>query len=66
MTITKGLMSSLSNEWQTPRDLFEQLDKEFNFNLDPCSTDTNALCSRHFTVDTDGLTQSWGGVSVLC
>lgn len=59
--ITSGLMSSNSNEWCTPRDLFNQLDNEFGFNLDPCSTDDNALCAHHFTKETDGLVQDWGG-----
>lgn len=64
--ITSGLMSSNSNEWCTPQDLFDQLNTEFCFDLDPCSTDSNALCARHFTKETDGLVQDWGGVSVLC
>lgn len=64
--LTSGLMSSNSNEWQTPRALFEQLNKEFAFDLDPCSTDANALCEAHFTAESDGLAQSWGGASLLC
>lgn len=59
--LTSGLISSNSNEWRTPQDLFNQLDKEFQFTLDPCSTDNNALCPNHFTQEDDGLTQSWGG-----
>jgi len=33
---TKGLMSSLTDEWRTPQSLFDKLDKEFNFDSDPC------------------------------
>ena len=33
---TKGLMSSLTDEWNTPKSLFEELDKEFLFDSDPC------------------------------
>ncbi len=33
---TKGLMSSLTDEWRTPQSLFNQLDKEFHFDSDPC------------------------------
>jgi site-specific DNA-methyltransferase (adenine-specific) len=32
----KPLFSSLTDEWRTPTSLYEQLDKEFNFNNDPC------------------------------
>ena len=55
--------SSDSCEWTTPDELFRQLDDEFHFNLDPCSTDANAKCERHFTIADDGLSQNWGGVS---
>lgn len=33
---TKGLMSSISDEWQTPKKLYEELNNEFFFNDDPC------------------------------
>ena len=56
-------LSSDSCEWTTPDELFRQLDDEFHFNLDPCSTDANAKCERHFTIADDGLSQNWGGVS---
>lgn len=51
--------SSKSNEWATPMKLFDELDKEFNFTLDPCSTHENAKCSRHFTIEENGLEQDW-------
>ena len=53
--------SSESNEWATPQSLFDELDKEFHFTLDPCCTHENAKCKRHFTIEEDGLQQSWGG-----
>lgn len=53
-------------EWATPADLFRQLDEEFHFTLDPCSTDANAKCEKHYTIETDGLTQNWGGEKVFC
>lgn len=39
--------------------LFEALDREFGFTLDPCSTHENAKCTRSFTRREDGLLQSW-------
>ena len=55
-------LSSKSVEWETPREFFAQLDKEFHFDLDPCSTHENAKCMKHYTIEEDGLSQDWGGV----
>ena len=52
----------MSDEWETPQDLYMKLDEEFNFNLDPCATDLNHKCERYFTKDVDGLKQKWGGI----
>lgn len=43
------LFSSASVEWATPQALFDKLDAEFHFDLDPCSTHENAKCAEHFT-----------------
>ena len=51
--------SSKSNEWGTPQWLFKELDREFGFTLDPCSTHENAKCARHFTLAEDGLSRDW-------
>ena len=55
-----------SDEWTTPQYLYDELDSEFHFNLDPCSTDENCKCERHYTREDDGLKHSWGGCSVFC
>lgn len=55
-----------SPEWGTPPDLFERLNKLFNFTLDPAATHENALCDTHFTKKEDGLWQSWAGHTVFC
>ena len=57
----EACLSSKSAEWATPREFFAQLDKEFHFNLDPCSTHENAKCEKHYTIEADGLSQDWGG-----
>lgn len=62
---TSGMRSSESGEWTTPRDLFDELDAEFHFDLDAASTDENALCARHYTKTQDGLRQPWSG-AVWC
>ena len=57
----KALISSESDEWATPQDLFDELDAEFNFNLDPCATEQNAKCEKFYTLQDNGLSHSWGG-----
>lgn len=64
--INKGLFSSNTNEWATPINFFEELNKEFNFTLDPCATDDNAKCHKYFTEKENGLAQDWGGEVVYC
>jgi len=55
------MFSSKSDEWSTPQSFFDELDKEFHFNLDVCSTDKNHKCDNYFTKSNDGLTKNWGG-----
>lgn len=51
--------SSKTNEWSTPQSFFDELDKEFNFTLDPCATHDNAKCKKYYTIEDDGLLQDW-------
>ena len=55
------IVTKSTNEWSTPTDLYEALDREFHFTLDPCSTDENHKCEKYFTKEQDGLSQDWGG-----
>lgn len=64
--LSDGLFSSNSNEWATPIALFRELDAEFRFDLDPCSTHENAKCADYYTIEDDGLTKNWGGRRVFC
>lgn len=57
--------SSKTNEWATPQDFYDKLDKEFNFTLDPCSTKENAKCKKFYTKEDDGLSKSWEGETVF-
>lgn len=60
--MNKELMfSSLTDDWATPQAFFDELNKEFNFTLDPCASDTNHKCEKYYTVESDGLSQNWGG-----
>jgi site-specific DNA-methyltransferase (adenine-specific) len=53
--------SSQKDDWETPQELFDQLDRMFHFTLDAASSDENAKCEKHFTAEDDGLKQNWGG-----
>ena len=47
----KGIpMSSLCQHWQTPRETYDELNREFNFDFDPCP--------HGFLLD--GLKEEWG------
>ena len=63
--INKALFSSNSDEWATPQELYNELNAEFNFNLDACATDDNHKAPAYFTKDEDGLKQEWGGIDCL-
>ena len=66
MPITNGLMSSNTCEWATPRGLFDELNNEFGFTLDPCCTHLNRKCEKYFTKEDDGLSKDWSGEIVFC
>ena len=63
---SKALFSSRTDEWSTPQNIFEELNKEFYFNLDPCATKDNAKCRKFFTKEQNGLKQNWQGYNVFC
>lgn len=58
--------SSTRDDWETPQELFDELDDVFHFTLDPCSTHENAKCKKHYTREDDGLSKSWEGEVVFC
>jgi phage N-6-adenine-methyltransferase len=59
--LNDGLFSSRTDEWATPRNLFDRLNQEFQFTLDPCATNENHKCDRWFTREEDGLLEDWAG-----
>ena len=50
-TSTKGMFSSASQHWSTPKKLYAGLDEEFHFTMDPCP----------LNADFDGLEIPWVG-----
>lgn len=60
--LTQERFAAKSTEYETPQDLFDRLDAEFHFTCDVASSDSNAKCQHHYTVEHDGLRQRWEGV----
>ena len=61
--MNKVHFSSSTDNWSTPQDFFDNLNKEFNFTLDPCADDLNHKCEKYYTKEQNGLTKKWGGGS---
>jgi site-specific DNA-methyltransferase (adenine-specific) len=65
MALIKQMVSSKTNEWYTPGKLFNWLDEQFSFTLDPCCTHENAKCKKHYTLEDDGLSKDWDNETVF-
>lgn len=60
------MLSTGKDDWETPDQFFDELNKEFNFTLDPCATNKNNKCKKFFTLEDDGLKMDWGKEIVFC
>lgn len=63
---TDVMFSSKEESWATPQRLFDKLNDEFHFTLDPCASKENHKCERYFTKEIDGISQDCGGETVFC
>jgi phage N-6-adenine-methyltransferase len=57
------MFSSKSAEWETPQDLFDILNLEFDFDIDLAASATNAKVQRFYTKEDDALTKDWHAVA---
>jgi site-specific DNA-methyltransferase (adenine-specific) len=57
--INKALFTNNSDAWTTPQNLFNKLNKEFNFTLDVCASKKNTKCKKYFTEKDNALLQDW-------
>jgi len=65
-TTRNTMFSSKSDEWATPEDFYANLNETFGpFTLDPAADDDNHKCDKYFTMEDDGLKQSWAGETVF-
>ena len=63
--VATQLLTSTTDEWATPQDLFDRLNACFRFTLDPCATKENHKAPKYYTREQDGLKQDWGGGGYL-
>jgi site-specific DNA-methyltransferase (adenine-specific) len=54
------IFSSASDEWTTPQNLFDQLNAEFDFEIDLAATAENTKCASFYSLQLDSLSQHWG------
>lgn len=64
--ISDALFSSERMDWETPRALFDKLNEEFAFTLDPCASKQNHKCEKYYTIADNGLSKDWGNERVFC
>ena len=57
--INKALFSSDSAEWETPQDLFDELNEEFKFTIDVCANDDNYKVVPHYSKLNDAFDNNW-------
>jgi len=59
---TLSFTCSKSMEYlRTPKDIWEELTKEFEFTIDICASVENHLLERYYTKEINGLNQDWNG-----
>jgi phage N-6-adenine-methyltransferase len=55
-----------STVWETPENVFQTMNKEFNFTIDVCALPENSKCKRFFSPIENGLKQSWKNEICWC
>ena len=59
MAISNALYSSQTDLWETPQNLFDDLNNEFHFDIDVCALPENAKCDLFYTPElTESLVRS--------
>lgn len=60
-----GRYNGNGRHWETPPEIFDPLNREFDFTLDPCATAATAKCATFFTEADNGLDRDWSGHRVF-
>lgn len=61
MATFSGKFDSAKQAWATPIDLFNRLNKEYNFDCDLAADSSNAKCKKYYDEANNGLIQKWTG-----
>ena len=57
--LTSGIFTSRTDEWQTPKKVFNALNKEFNFVVDAAATKENAKCTIFWSKENSAPLSEW-------
>ena len=66
--MTKNIFESVNvnrDNWETPPEIFEPLNREFMFTLDPCCRVETAKAGKYYTIHQNGLLYEWRGEVVF-
>jgi len=55
----KTLFSNKKTDWETPINLFNELNKRYNFTLDVCANENNFKVINYINEEKNGLLQDW-------
>ena len=56
---TALMFSSKLDEWETPQDVYDRLNDEFDFEVDLAASTDNHKCDHWWAKDDDALVQTW-------
>jgi phage N-6-adenine-methyltransferase len=57
----KNKFASAKQDWATPQDMFDALQRHYQFDFDLAADETNRKCDNYFSAEDDALAQSWVG-----
>lgn len=60
-----GRYNGNGRHWETPPEVFDPLNEEFKFTLDPCCSQATAKAPLFYTEVENGLIQDWRGERVF-
>jgi len=59
MASFNGKFESTKQDWETPVELFNEINDEFNFTLDAAASEENKKVDNFYSKEDDGLSRSW-------
>lgn len=66
MTLSSGLFSNERNDWETPRNFFNQLNSHYHFAYDLAASKYNHKTPNYFSISDDSLKQDWTKIGGHC